>query len=270
MLEPGEHLASTFEHDGVERTYDLYVPEAYDGARQLPLVFNLHGLTSNPWQQAFFSQMNAFADEYEVVVVYPAGLGASWNAGACCGDAVTQERDDVGFVRALAAELQATLCVDPLRTYATGMSNGGFLSHRLACEAADVFAAVAPVAGVLGIPAEDCQPVRPVPILHFHGTQDALVPYEGSEVLGFVSVSETFAGWAARDGCTDEPEITFEQDNVSCSTYDECDDGVEVTLCTTEGDGHCWPGHAFCPFGVSSTVLHASEAALTFFATHSM
>jgi polyhydroxybutyrate depolymerase len=269
-LEPGEHVGSTFDHDGVARTYDLYVPAAYDGTRRLPLVFNLHGLTSNPWQQAFLSQMNAFADEHDVIVVYPAGLGASWNAGVCCGDAMTQARDDVGFIRALAAELQATLCVDPSRTYATGMSNGGFLSHRLACEASDVFAAIAPVAGVLGIPPDDCRPARPIPVMHFHGTQDVLVPYEGSELLGFVSVSQTFEGWAARNGCTDAPEITFEQGDVSCATHDECDEDVEVTLCTAEGDGHCWPGNALCPFGFASTELHASDAALTFFAAHSL
>jgi polyhydroxybutyrate depolymerase len=269
-FEPGTHSGLELEHDGRTRSYDLYVPPSYDGATRVPLVFNIHGLTSDPAQQAWFSQMNDTADEEGFVVVYPAGVGNSWNAGACCGYAKDEDIDDVAFVRALAEQLQAELCVDADRTYATGMSNGGFLSHRLACEAADVFAAIAPVAGVLGLEPDDCQPARPIPVMHFHGTADTLVPYDGSLVLGFMSVPESFASWAEINGCTGDPKITFEQGDVTCETFDSCDAAVEVTLCTIAWDAHCWPGNPVCPFGKSTTEIHASVAGAEFFARWSL
>ena len=155
------------------------------------------------------------------------------------------------------------MCIDATRVYVTGMSNGGFMSHRLACEAADVFAAAAPVAGVLGIPPEDCNPSRPIPVLHVHGTADTLVPYDGDTTLGFVSVPETFDGWSMRDGCTDEAMVTFTQDDVSCQSHSACDAGVAITLCSVDGGGHCWPGQSLCPFG-NSTVAYDDDDILDF------
>ena len=143
------------------------------------------------------------------------------------------------------------------------MSIGGFLSHRLGCEASDVIAAIAPVAGVIGLPDEDCTPARPMPVMHFHGTLDAIVPYGGSVISGFPSVRETVDGWAARDGCTDLPEITYRMGNSECETLDECDGGAEVVLCTVAGEGHWWPGAAG-----SVAVISATDHMWDFFVGH--
>src|SRR5690606_3308049 len=143
------------------------------------LVLNFHGFTSADWQEALLTRMDREVDARGVIVAYPQGVATSWNAGACCGTAWADAVDDVGFVRALIEHLEAEYCIDARGVDATGMSNGGFLSHRLACELSDRIAAIAPVAGVLGVDPASCAPSRPVPVWQFHGTEDPLVPYEG-------------------------------------------------------------------------------------------
>jgi len=255
-LGPGDHTF-TLSHGGLERTYHVFVPPSA-GMTAQPLVLNFHGYTSNGEQQAFFSNMNATAEAHDFVVAYPEGqpegsTEQSFNGGSvCCGEAAAQNLDDVGFARAIIADLDTKACIDTRRVYSTGMSNGGFMSHRLGCEAADVLAGVAPVAGLLGIPVEQCQPSRAIPVIHFYGTQDQLVPYMLADDVDNL--------WAERNGCTDQPAVTFQQGVVTCNTRKACRDGVEVTLCAVEGGGHCWPGQSFCPFGMSTTDISANEA----------
>jgi len=268
-VRPGEYVGLQLEFDGRTRNYNMFVPSGYDGSEATPLVFNFHGFGSNAAQQIFFSDLNVDAQERGVIAVYPNGISNSWNAGACCGVATGREVDDVGFVRALLDEVATTLCIDRSRVYATGMSNGGFMTHRLACEAADIITAVGPVAGPLGLPPEDCQPARPVPVIHFHGTADVVVPYLGN-LTGFPPVEESLQGWADRNGCDPESSVTFEMDDASCQTWDGCDDDATVTLCALAGAGHCWPGQAFCPSGVSSLTLRANAMMLDLFEQHTL
>jgi polyhydroxybutyrate depolymerase len=251
--------------DGGTRSYLLHVPPSYDGKTALPLIVNFHGLTSNPAQQAAFSGMSPKADGAGYVVAYPEGLQNSWNAGSCCAPASNTKIDDIGFVRAVVADISCKLNIDAKRVYATGMSNGGFLTQRLACEAADLFAAFAPVAGVLLIPPDTCKPLRPIPMIEFHGTADPLVAYDGGGAAGGPSVPDTFAGWAARDGCTDTPMQTFSNGTAHCATYAACKGGVKLTLCTLDGEGHCWPGTAYCPYGNYTTDINADDAMWKFF-----
>ncbi len=269
-LRPGVQTERTLEFDGEQRSYDLFLPGGYDGQTPLPLVLNFHGFGSNPGEQTFFSQYNDIAAAHGFAVAYPAGLDDSWNAGVCCGNSMSGDVDDVGFVRAVVAELQGAVCIDRARIYATGMSNGGFLSHRLACEASDIFAAVAPVAAVLGIEPDACTPSRVVPLHHTHGTLDQLVPYDGGGLTEAVSVPESIEGWVARNGCDPEPTVTLDADPVRCETWSGCGEHGEVVLCTAEGVGHCWPGNTLCPFGMSTTSMHASEASAEFFERHPM
>lgn len=231
----------TITSGGMERSFLLHVPTGYDRA-PTALVLNFHGFTSSPTDQEYFSVMSEAADREGFAVAYPQGTGlpASFNAGLCCGDAVQQEVDDVAFTADLIDAVAAELCLDPARVYSTGLSNGGFMSYRLACELADRIAAIAPVAGVMGI--EECAPGRAVPVLHFHGTADALVPFDGGGVTGFPSVEDTVAAWAERDGCTGEPQVSFEQGDALCRRWDSCDQGAAVELCVIDGGGHTWPG----------------------------
>ncbi|HWB80859.1 MAG TPA: PHB depolymerase family esterase [Nannocystaceae bacterium] len=268
-LAPDTYVGIELMHDGVMRTYNLYVPMGFTGEAPLPLVLNFHGFTSNAAQQQAFSLFDATADSRGLAVAYPEGLNNSWNAGACCGVSADTDVDDVGFVLAVVADIQTRLCIDPQRVYATGMSNGGFLSHRLGCEAADTFAAIAPVAGVLGIAFEECNPTRPVPVMHFHGTADPLVPYDGNG-LGFPSVADTIAQWVMHDGCTGDAQPVFEMDDAHCEAWDECEGDAHVELCTVENGGHCWPGNTFCPLSYSTDAISASDRMADFFLEHSL
>lgn len=192
---------------GIERSYRMHVPRSYTGQTPVPLVLNIHGLTQDGPIQQLASQLDVVAEEHGFVTVYPSSDSGTWNAGACCN--ITGP-DDVTFMREVVADVRRRSCIDPTRIYATGMSNGGIMSHRLACDAADLFAAVAPVAGILPVPDADCRPQRPVPLLQVHGTNDDLVDYDGGGVLTFIwtdpftpllSAHATIADWARRDGC---------------------------------------------------------------------
>lgn len=256
--EPGNHVYE-LEHDGLTRSYTLHVPTT-PPTEPTPLILNFHGFTSSMSGQEAFSLMSPHSDAHGYVVAYPNGVSNSWNAGTCC--ATDKTRDDVGFVRKVVADIGTRLCVDPRRVYATGMSNGGYLSYRLACEASDLFAAIAPVAGVLGIPDSECAPTHPMPLLHFHGTADGLVAYDGA---GGRSVPDLVAWWAERNGCAPTASTTLQHGTGTCVTYSACTAGADATLCTLEGEGHCWPGQPSCPFGAATTDVVANDEMWTFF-----
>jgi polyhydroxybutyrate depolymerase len=148
------------------------------------------------------------------------------------------------------ADVQARVRIDPARVYATGMSNGGMMAHRLACEAADVFRAVAAVAGTEAVP--NCQPSRPVSVLHIHALDDTHVLYQGgagadafrdrSQVMDFVSVPVTMSRWAQRLQCALPPKPVLAQPGARCEAYAGCAGGAQLQLCTVDSGGHSWPG----------------------------
>ncbi len=240
---------------GRTRTYHLHVPPQYDMTTPLPLVLVLHGGGGNATSAERETGMTTEADRAGFLVVYPDGTGPradrllTWNAYACCGDAERQNVDDVGFLRALVGQLQGDYPVDAKRIYATGLSNGGMMSYRLACEAADLFAAVAPVSASLDTDA--CAPSQPVSILHIHGTDDGNVPYNGGRGTkvfpGTASAREdrpvayAIATWGRLDECDPTP-VHAEQGKVSRDDYLNGAGGTEVVLYTIRGGGHAWPG----------------------------
>jgi polyhydroxybutyrate depolymerase len=261
-LAPGNH-SRTLEHDGLQRAYTIHVPGGLDPEVGAPLLLNLHGFMSNPIQQEQWTAMNATADPRGWITVYPTGTDNSWNAGACCGEAVSNGVDDVGFLRAVVEAVADELCVDPARVHATGMSNGGYMSNRLGCEASDVFASIAPVAGALGV--FTCTPPRPVAVLAMHGVQDPLVGYGLDEA--------TVAAWVGHDGCDPASEqIDFVGGNQQI--WSGCDDDVAVEFYTLDPMGHCWPsGSSFYCFdflGPYSDAIDANVTMLDFFDLHSM
>ena len=261
-LAPGDHVLQ-LEHDGRDRVFQVHVPPGYDGTVATPLVVNLHGLGSNAMQQAFFSDMNPTADAENFLVVYPEGTvngdgRRAWNAGGCCTD--DSSVDDVGFIRAMLDELDARLCIDPDRRFATGMSNGGLMSFWLGCHAADVFAAIAPVAGILLAP-NACNPSRPVPLWQIHGTIDELVPFDGAR--------DSAEAWAAINECATQTEVSYQNGVVTCQTWG-CPTTSEVQFCTAEGVNHCWPGQLFCVDPPSTADIHSTTTIWAFFAAHPM
>ena len=252
---------------GLSRTVNVHVPSSYDPSKAMPLVLNFHGYSSNAMQEDLLSQMSAKADTAGFIAIHPEGTDNSWNAGACCGLVAQNGVDDIGFVKDILDTVVDKLCVDAHRIYATGMSNGGFLSNRIGCELADRFAAIAPVAGVTGVPT--CTPSRPMPVIHFHGTADTLVPYDGSATMGFVAVPDDFAAWGMRDACTDTPSQTYSMGDVACNSYLHCGGGAQVTLCTVQNGGHTWPGGTPIPaLGYTTTNISATDAMWSFFQAH--
>jgi polyhydroxybutyrate depolymerase len=218
----------TLPFGGTTRSYLLHVATGYDGHAPVPLVVDLHGLGSNAIQQASISGMARVADANGFVVAYPDGVNGAWNAGICCGNAGI---DDVGFIRAVVAKVEAELSIDPARVYATGLSNGGALSQRLACDAADFFAAAAPMAFPVPFePLTGCRPTRAMPVLTFMGLTDVLVHYDGG---AFPSAAETFTYWHDVDGCAaGDPDERVVVGQSRCETYTKCTNGVQAGLCS--------------------------------------
>jgi len=252
------------------RTAKIHVPASYDPTAPTPVVINLHGLSYTGEGQAGISKMIAKSDRAGFIAIHPNGTGVprGWNAGDCCNPAAGSGVDDTAFISALIDEATAKLCVDDTRVYATGLSNGGFLAHRLGCELADKIAAFSAVAGVLGI--DGCSPSRPIPVFHVHGTSDRVIPYTGGGINGSKSVADTIAFWKTHNGCTTGPTPGFAQGDASCVGYTGCTDGADVTLCTIDGGGHQWPGGMSIGAlsGKLSTDLSATDAMWEFFAAH--
>jgi polyhydroxybutyrate depolymerase len=229
---PGIFPAETIVSGGLERSYHLYVPTTYRSTRPMPLVFNFHGLGSNGADQFFYSELAFLAEKFKFILVSPNGVGNSWNGGFCCGIAAAQQIDDVGFTSDMIDEISSEYCVNPDRIYSTGISNGGFMSYRLACDLADRIAAIGPVAAAnLTI---SCEPSRPVPVIAMNGTDDLLVSYAG----GLASVE----GWAAGNGCSEQTEVVYDEGEVTCVAYQDCAEDATAELCTIDGGGHNWPG----------------------------
>lgn len=264
---------------GLDRTYRARLPAGYDGSPR-PLVIVLHGGFGSGQQIEMGSGMNPIADREGFVVAYPDGfvattpIGAvsSWNGGECCGPAQTQGVDDVGFLTAVVDRLEADACIDTDRVYFTGMSNGGIMSYRMACERAERIAAFAPVAGTNSFPA--CAPARPVALFHVHGTADANVPYEGGTGCGAGMVQtapivDVVASWATTNGCTGASSVVFQEGDGTCVSSGTC--AADTVLCSIANGNHSWPGGGGinpggCGQGIVSTTFHASEAIWTFFA----
>ncbi|NUO54080.1 MAG: hypothetical protein HOV80_34980 [Polyangiaceae bacterium] len=264
---PAGDMDYTLEWDGATREYRVHAPPGYDGTQAAPVVLVLHGYTETNDQIEGISQMTPETDARGVIVVYPQGLSTSWNAGACCGTSAGSGVDDVGFVGAMLDSIEETYCVDEKRIYSSGFSNGGMLSHRLACEMSDRIAAIGPVSGTIAV--DECTPSRPVPVMQFHGTSDFVVPYNGFGLGGAASVPDTEAGWVKRNGCGTTPMVTFDMGDATCETFTGCQNDATVTTCTLEGGGHQWPGGMSAgPAGEINMDIFASEAMLDFFAEH--
>jgi polyhydroxybutyrate depolymerase len=225
---------------GVERSFLLHVPPGYRSERGAAVVLAFHGFTESPQQMRAMSHYDEVADARGYIVAYPAGLNGSFNAGACCGTSALGNVDDVAFVRALLDSIQTTHCVDAKRVFASGFSNGGFLSHRLACELSDRVAAIGVESGQNGLPT--CTPTRPVPVAQVHGTGDPVVPFGGNVLLGFRPTMDTMQAWADRNGCGASRVVTLSQGGTRCEAWQACRDDATVTLCKVEGGGHDWFG----------------------------
>ncbi|MDF3064969.1 MAG: putative secreted esterase [Polyangiaceae bacterium] len=210
----------TLQSGGTNRTYLLHVPPGYDGSKPLPLVLDVHGYTSFASEQMMRSKWDKMADKEGFVLIEPEGVNKSWNAGSCCGG---NNQDDVKYFRDVVAKATADLCIDKKRVYVSGHSNGGAMTHRLACEAADIFAAAAPVCGWVTV--NNCAPSRPIPVLSIRSLNDGTVKIEGADA----DVNE----WLSNNECAKDQVTT----SGVCKTYKSCEAGTQVMDCRPRG-GH--------------------------------
>jgi polyhydroxybutyrate depolymerase len=247
---------------GNDRQYAVHVPTGYSKDKPVPAVFCLHGLEQSAVMFCLDTGVAwpAKGDAEGFVVIMPNGYMNSWNGGTCCGSAATSKLDDVALMRAIFAEVGKHVNIDLGRVYATGLSNGAYLSYRLACEASDLFVAVAPSAGAIGTAAigggtqttsdlATCAPTQKVSVLDIHGTSDPLISYSLQK--------PTLAIVQASNGCTTTTmpaTLPPSGGDTTCITYAGCPTcpNIEVTACSIAGGGHCWFGSSDCGTGAGA------------------
>jgi len=278
-----ELSSHTLTHDGLKRTFYLLDPT--ESPKPVPLILSLHGGGGDGEQACSLAGgVQELAEREGFLVACPEGIENNWNDGRANdrNRAHIEDIDDVGFLRALIAQLEQTHNVDPDRIYVTGASNGGMMSLRMACEASDILAAAGAV--IASLPADlSCEPEHPIPILLMNGTEDPLVPFDGGQVHFFrrelgevISTPDTVAFWLAANGC--DPAARTEQlpdldprdgTRIQLDTYSGCEEGVSVVLYTVEGGGHTLPGGTQYVLefviGRVSRDLHTGEAIWEFF-----
>jgi polyhydroxybutyrate depolymerase len=265
-------ISGSLIHKGLNRKYRLHLPPGFKPEESLPLVLNYHGFTSNGTQQELMSDMNAVSDTARFLVCYPEGINASWNVGWVFGSTA----DDIGFTAAMIDEFIDKYNVDKNRVYACGMSNGGFMSYRLACELPSRIAAIASVTGSMVPQAlSSCKPGRPVPVMEIHGTSDNIVNYNGSPLIS-APIPEVLKLWQKNNGCDDVPNKTFIPDtnpNDGTTTerwiYQNCLDNGELIHYRVLNGGHTWPGSEL-PGMVTSLDFNASTVIWQFFYNQSL
>lgn len=292
---------------GLTREAVLHIPKGATG--KVPLVVDSHAWGSMATAEALLTDFSTVGDREGFAVVYPrgydlgqplapiptlplpGGVGYSFNAGGCCPHASSRKRGDVQFIRELVAyvvanlpkETKGAMEIDETRVYATGMSNGGFFTNRLSCEARDLFAAIAPVSGILlngsspewgGDPFSCHTHTPPLPVLHFHGTADIAVPWTGNPLFGFPSLPNYLATRLRLNGLSaeDKGSVTYKNGLVTCTAHGPA--ASNVTLCRIELGGHAWPGsHYLCapvpPFQCNHDI-DATEQIWAFFKRYSL
>ncbi|MBI5535261.1 MAG: polyhydroxybutyrate depolymerase [Deltaproteobacteria bacterium] len=263
-LSPGDERLE-IDHAGLKRSSLVHVPPQARAGKPLPVVLDLHGGGGNAESQKKYSAMDGLADKEGFVVLYPNGYGKlgerllTWNAGSCCGPAMKDNVDDVGFLLGLVDALSRRLPIDPARVYATGLSNGAMMAYRLAAEAPDRIAAIAPVAGA-GYAAPS-HSKRAVPVMHIHSVDDPRALYLGGEGPPFPMtnsrvthepVEAVLARWVAANGCAPTPVETRSivgapgtldaGQTARRLEWSRCRDGAEVVHWKLTGAGHVWPG----------------------------
>ena len=247
----GSLASAQINFGGEARTFRTYIPAGLPGKAVAPLLFVLHGSAGSGEDMIAITQhgFERIADKEKFVVVYPDALERRWNEQD--GTA-----DDAGFLLAIVDKLAAESLIDKNRIFIAGISNGGMMAQRLACEHANRIAGIATVAGTLPEKlAKVCKPARPVPVLLIHGTADPIVPWNGGPVAGFaefgvvLSGLDTVAVWKDNNHCRDAAVTTTSADRdpqdgtrIRMERFANCAAGSSVSVLIVEGGGHTWPG----------------------------
>lgn len=287
-----QNKTETIQHEGVERIYHIYFPKNFNKKKSAPMVLALHGgggMGSKFEEQVSGGTLTAAAEERGVVLVFPEGIKKRWNAGRPEVFNGKKMYDDFGFISNLIDKMIRTYNIDEKRVYVTGISNGGFMSVRLALDLSQKIAAVAPVTAQISKANKDKHPDFPISIMIINGTADRLVPYKGGHVRPFrfgrskgiiLSTQKTIKMFSYFNKCNKGAELQILADKVpddgtkvEIVKYSECEDKSEVVLVKVIGGGHTWPSGVqyLAPrmIGVVSKEINASEMILDFFLSHS-
>jgi len=264
-------INASITHDGIERDYILYVPEIYDGSTAVPLVLNFHGFGSSASQQMFYGDFRDIADTEGFLLVHPEGTtligNQFWNVGF---PGLSSTIDDVGFTEALIDELATLYTIDLDRVYATGMSNGGFMSFLLACQLSEKIAAVASVTGSMTQDTfDDCNAQLPTPVLQIHGTEDDVVSYNENNLS--LPIPDVISYWVDHNNCETTPTTTTLPDvdvsdgsTIEYSVYEDGVNGITTEHMKVIGGGHTWPGSVLNTAGTNQDIDASLEIWLFF------
>ncbi len=264
-------ISASITHDGIQRDYILYIPELYDGSTAVPLILNFHGFGSNANEQMFYGDFRDIADTEGFLLVHPEGTtfigNQFWNVGF---PGISSTIDDVGFTEALIDELATLYTINLDRVYATGMSNGGFMSFLLACQLSEKIAAVASVTGSMTQDTfNDCNAQLPTPVLQIHGTEDDVVLYNGNTLS--IPIADVISYWVDYNNCETTPSTTTLPDldvsdgsTVEHSVYENSDNGITTEHMKVIGGGHTWPGSVLNTAGTNQDIDASMEIWLFF------
>jgi len=280
---PGVITTESMARGSLTRTYQVH---DFSGGKRAPMVIVMHGGGGNAANAVNMTQFDVIGRREHLIIVYPDGSAGplvpnleTWNAGHCCAQAMRNKVDDIGFLSAVIDKMVGSGKADPVRIYATGMSNGGMMSHRLGIELSDKIAAVAPVVGALF--GDEKDPPRGVPILIINGAVDRIVPAEGGRLSpdgGNIAAGQEDHSllpskaqgefWARAGHC--KAGVTKAVPGASLIEYPGCAGGVEVLHYTVTNNGHAWPGGRPGREGanVPSKDFNASEMIWAFFKRH--
>lgn len=263
-----------YSHNGITRTYKIYVPAMYDGTSPVPLLFNLHGYGSDFEAQEIYGDFRSIADTANFILIHPNGTldntnNRFWNFTGL------STVDDQGFIFDLVDEISSNYNINQHKIYSVGMSNGGFMSYKMACDSNSPFAAVGSVTGsMLNIQIQSCNASQPTPIIQIHGTDDLVVPYNGN--VSYASIQDVIDFWVGFNQANPNASpVNIDNNPNDLSDVDfyrfvDGLNGAEIELFKVNSGGHTWPGAIAVPgLGVTNQDINASKEIWRFFQKYS-
>ena len=249
-IQPNGEIQTIF-RDGETRSYVIYIPSSYQEDKPLPLMINFHGFGGNASDYAQnigeYNGLNTTANENNFIVVYPQAVigpkgSTYWTPGDNRIDNIRE--NDIYFTKELISEIASIYNLDQNRVYAVGFSNGGMMSYSLACLGADFIAAVGIMSGISI--SGDCEtPNISTSIIHFHSTEDNILPYEGNR--DYQAVPDVINSWNNFNGIPNSSQITTELNDGRVTRYDYTggNDGSSFVLYKINSSsgrkgGHVW------------------------------
>lgn len=284
QLNSSGEILRKIEVQNVSRSYYLYTPSSYNPNKPMPIVLGFHGGTTTARNFAQTTKFNTLAQEKGFIIAYPQGINKNWNDGRDAQGLPTE--DDVSFVTALIQDINTIRNIDSRRIYAVGISNGGFLTQRLACQLSDKIAAFASVASTIAEPLQyNCPTKRPVSMMMINSPDDKIVPWTGGTMTKgqggrILSVPATINFWRDKNLCNSNPQIQTIGDNqpndgtsVEVTSYYHICSNSEVVLVKISGGGHTWPSGSNQPqwlVGRTSRKINGSQFIWNFFERYTL